>query len=154
MSAYDGKTCAVSFSIQPETAAPDGLTWTVLGMMRTKSLKISWDTADTTADSTPDSAKSAIATRKSVEFSGDGVSYDDAAYNQRILKAHINLPGATTQNQPKAWIKMQFESGESYIGPFMITGLSVDAPEADAETWSIEATSNGPVAYATGIVVV
>lgn len=151
MSAYDGKTCAVSFSIQPETASPGSLSWTTLGMMRTKSLKIGWDTADTTADSTPDAAKTALATRKSVEFSGDGVSYDDAAYNQRTLKAHINTPGVITQNQPKAWIKMEFESGESYIGPFIITSLSVDAPEADAETWSIEATSNGSVVYDAGV---
>lgn len=147
MSAHDGKTCAVSFSIQPETAAPGTLVWTTLGMMKTKSLKVAWDTADSTADSTPDAAKTAIATRKSVTFSGDGVSYDDAAYNQRTLKSHINNPGATTQNQPKAWIKMAFESGETYIGPYIITSLSVDTPEADVETWSIEATSNGNVAY-------
>lgn len=151
MSAYDGKDCAISFSLQPETADPGTLAFTTLGMMRTKSLKISWDTADTTADSTPNSAKSALATRKSVEFSGDGVSYDDAAYNQRTLKAHVNAPGATTQNQPKAWIKMDFLSGESYIGPYIITSLSIDAPEADAETWSIEATSNGPVVYSPGV---
>ena len=147
MSAHDGKTCAVSFSIQPETATPGTLVWTTLGMMKTKSLKVAWDTADSTADSTPDAAKTAIATRKSVTFSGDGVSYDDAAYNQRTLKAHINNPGTTTQNQPKAWIKMAFESGETYIGPYIITSLSVDTPEADVETWSIEATSNGNVAY-------
>lgn len=147
MSAHDGKTCAVSFSIQPETATPGTLVWTTLGMMKTKSLKVAWDTADSTADSTPDAAKTAIATRKSVTFSGDGVSYDDAAYNQRTLKAHINNPGTTTQNQPKAWIRMAFESGETYIGPYIITSLSVDTPEADVETWSIEATSNGNVAY-------
>lgn len=147
MSAHDGKTCAVSFSIQPETATPGTLVWTTLGMMKTKSLKVAWDTADSTADSTPNAAKTAIATRKSVTFSGDGVSYDDAAYNQRTLKSHINNPGATTQNQPKAWIKMAFESGETYIGPYIITSLSVDTPEADVETWSIEATSNGNVAY-------
>ena len=147
MSAHDGKTCAVSFSIQPETATPGALAWATLGMMKTKSLKVAWDTADSTADSTPNAAKTAIATRKSVTFSGDGVSYDDAAYNQRTLKAHINAPGVTTQYQPKAWIKMAFESGETYIGPFQITSLSVDTPDADVETWSIEATSNGNVAY-------
>lgn len=147
MSAHDGKTCAVSFSLQPQTASVGGLAWTTLGMMKTKSMKIAWDTADSTADSTPDAAKTAVATRKSVTFSGDGVSYDDAAYNQKVLKAHINAPGVTTQYQPKAWIKMVYESGETYIGPFMITSLSNDSPEADVETWSIEATSNGNVAY-------
>jgi len=147
MSAHDGKTCAVSFSIQPETATPGALVWTTLGMMKTKSMKIAWDTADSTADSTPLAAKTALATRKSVTFSGDGVSYDDAAYNQRVLKAHINSPGVTTQYQPKVWVKLAYESGETYVGPYIITSLSVDSPEADVETWSIEATSNGNVAY-------
>ncbi len=147
MSAHDGKTCAVSFSLQPETATPGALVWTTLGMMKTKSMKTAWDTADTTADSTPGSNKSALATRKSVTFSGDGVSYDDAAYNQRVLKGHINNPGVATQYQPKAWLKLVYESGASYVGPFIITSLSEDSPEADAETWSIEATSNGAIAY-------
>jgi len=147
MSAHDGKTCAVSFSIQPETATAGSLVWTTLGMLKTKSMKIAWETADTTADSTPNAAKTAIATRKSVTFSGDGVSYDDAAYNQKVLKAHVNTPGVITQYQPKAWIKLAYESGATYIGPFMITSLSEDSPESDAETWSIEATSNGNVAY-------
>jgi predicted secreted protein len=147
MSAYDGKTCAVSFAIAPETAAVPTV-WTTLGMMRTKSISGTWDTADSTADSTPNSAKTAIATRKSFSFSGDGVSYDDAAYNQRTLKSQFFNPGSTTQNQPKAWFKLAYASGESFIGPFMMTSWKDDSPEADVQTWSIEAASNGNVVYA------
>ena len=151
MSAYDGKNAIVSFSIQPETATPGTLVWTTLGMMRTKSLGGTWETASSTADSTADSASTVIATRRSFSFSGDGVSYDDAAYNQRTLKNHFFNPGTVTQNQPKAWFKLAYPSGESFIGAFMITSWSDESPEADVQTWSIEATSNGNVVYDDGV---
>lgn len=148
MSSYDGKTCVVSFSATAEGTLPT--VWTALGMMRTKSIAGTWDTADTTADSTADSAKTVIATRRSFTFSGDGVSYDDAVHNQRTLKNHFYNPGSATGNQPKAWFKLAFASGESFIGPFMVTSWTDDAPDADAITWSIEAVSNGNVTYDDG----
>lgn len=152
MSAHDGKYCAVSFSIAPETATVGTLVWKVLGMMKTKSLKGTWDTADSTADSTPDSSKTAIATRLSASFSGDGVSYDDDVYNQRALKGQFFNPAIATQGQPKAWFKLEYESGESFIGSYLMTSWSDDSPEADVQTWSIEATANGKVTYDDGVV--
>ena len=91
------------------------------------------------------------ATRRSFSFSGDGVSYDDAAYNQRTLQNHFFNPGTVTQNQPKAWFKLAYPSGETFIGAFMITSWSDESPEADVQTWSIEATSNGNVVYDDGV---
>lgn len=152
MSAHDGKTCAVSFSIAAKGATVGTLVWSVLGMMKTKSLKATWDTADSTADSTPDASKTALATRIGVTFSGDGVSYDDAAYNQRALKGQFFNPSATTSGQPEAWFKLVYASGESYTGYFLMTSWSDDAPEADAQTWSVEATAQGKVIYADGVV--
>ncbi len=146
MSAYDGKNCIVKFAIAPETAAVP-TTWTTLGMMRTKSMAGTWDTADSTADSTPDSAKTVIATRRSSSFSGDGVSYDDAVHNQKALKSQFYNPGVATQNQPKAWFQLTYPSGEKFTGPFMITSWTDDAPEADVGTWSLEAVSNGNTVY-------
>lgn len=147
MSAYNGTDCAVSFAIAPESAAVGGLVWSSLGMMKTKSLKTTWDTADTTADKTANAGKTAIATRLATSFSGDGVSYDDAVYNQRALKSQFFNPGVSTQNQPKAWFKLEFPSGEKFIGPYLMTSWSDDQPDADAGTWSLEAQINGRVAY-------
>ncbi|MBP9148705.1 MAG: hypothetical protein KBG00_07970 [Rhodoferax sp.] len=151
MSAYDGKTCAVSFSIAAKGATVGTLVWKELGMMKTKSMKATWDTADSTADSTPDSSKTAIATRIGVAFSGDGVSYDDAAYNQRGLKDQFFNPAVTTAGQPEAWFKLEYESGESFTGFFLMTSWSDDSPEADVQTWSIEASAQGKVTYADGV---
>ena len=150
MSAFDGKNAAVSYSIQPETFSGTH-TWSALGMMRTKSLKGTWETADSTADSTANSATTLLATRRSFSFSGDGVAYDDAAYNQLALKTQFFAPGSTTQNMPKAWIKIVYPSGETFTGPFMITSFNSDTSDKDVATWSIEATSNGNVVYDDGV---
>lgn len=152
MSAHDGKTCAVSFSIAAKGATVGTLVWSVLGMMKTKSLKATWDTADSTADSTPDASKTAIATRQSISFSGDGVSYDDAAFNQRALKDQFFNPSVTTSGQPEVWLKLVYASGESFTGYFLLTSWSDDAPEADVQTWSIEATAQGKAVYADGVI--
>jgi predicted secreted protein len=150
MASFDGKTAALSFSIQPPEFSGTH-TWLPLGMMRTKDFEFTTDTVDTTADSTANSAKTVLATRRSASFSGDGVSYDDAAYNQRTLKNHYHNPGSVTGNRPEIWFKLAYASGESYTGPFVITSLSQAAPEADVCTFSLSATSNGHVAYDDGI---
>ena len=151
MSAYDGKTAAVSFSIAASTATVGTLTWLTLGMMRTKSIKSTWDNADSTADSTPDSGKTAIATRLGHSFSGDGVSYDDAIHNQRALKNQFYNPSATTSGQPEAWFKIEYESGEVFTGYYLMNSWSDDSPEADVQTWSIEATCQGKLTYDDGV---
>jgi len=147
MGAFVGRDVLVEFAIANEDAAVGGLTWQTLGMMRGKSMKTSWETADTTADDSPSFTKTNLVTFKSVEFSGDGVSYTDAIYNQKVMKAHAISPGAATSNQPKAWIRMTDPDGSKYTGPFIITEWSDDRPHADAATWSISAMSNGNVAY-------
>ncbi len=146
MGAHVGRDVLVEFAIAAEDAVESGLTWKTLGMMRGKSLKTSWDTADTTADSSPDQTKTAAATFRNVEFSGDGVSYDDATYNQEDLEAHVADPSATS-DQPKAWFRLTYPSGKKYSGPFMITEWSNDSPYSDTGTWSISATSNGAVTF-------
>lgn len=147
MGAHIGKDVVVEFAIASEDAVVSGLTWIALGMMRGKSLKTSWDSADTTADDSPDQTKTQLTTFKNVEFSGDGVSYDDAVYNQELLEQHVVSPGAETQNAPKAFFRLTYPSGKKYTGPFLVTEWSNDSPHSDAATWSITASSNGAVVF-------
>lgn len=144
MSAFSGRDVAVEFAIGVETATVGALTFKNLGMMRTKSFKVSWETIDTTADDSPQFTKTSLVSFKSVEFSGDGVSYDDALYNQAELEAHIHVPGSTTQNQPKIWLRLTFPDAV-FVGPFIATEWSRDASYTDAGTWSMSASSNGAV---------
>lgn len=144
MSAFSGRDVAVEFAIGVETATVGGLTFKNLGMMRTKSFKVSWETIDTTADDSPEFTKTSLVSFKSVEFSGDGVSYDDEVFNQSELEAHIHVPGSTTQNQPKIWLRLTFPDAV-FVGPFIATEWSRDASYTDAGTWSMAASSNGAI---------
>lgn len=147
MGAHVGRDVKVEFAIAAEDASPGGLTWLTLGMMRGKSIKTGWDTADTTADSSPDYTKTSLVTFKNVEFSGDGVSYDDDVHNQEALEAHVVSPGVGTAHQPKVWFRLTYPSGKKYTGPFIVSEWSNDSPYSDAGTWSISAASNGDVAF-------
>jgi predicted secreted protein len=144
---FVGRDVVVNFAIALESADPAGLTFKRLGMMRGKSMKTSWDTVDTTADMSPSFTKTNLVTFKSMEFSGDGVSYGEAVANQKELKAHVINPGSGTSNQPKVWLQMIDPDGDKYQGPFIVSEWSDERPYADAATWSITAMSNGAVTY-------
>jgi len=147
MGAFVGRDVLLEFSIADENAVAASLSWQTLGMMRGKSMNTSWDTVDTTADQSPAYTKTNLVTFKMVEFSGDGVSYDDAVYNQNTLKAHVVSPGSGTDNQPKVWFRLTDPDGSTYRGPFIVTEWSDERPYAEAATWSISAMSNGDVAF-------
>lgn len=146
MGAFVGRDVVVNFAIGEEDADPTGLTFKRLGMMRGKSMKTDWDTVDTTADQSPAFTKTNLVTFKMVEFSGDGVSFDDVAYNQDEFRLHVVSPGAATSNQPKVWLQMiDPGSGKTYEGPFIVTSWSDERPHANEATWSMSAKSNGDV---------
>lgn len=144
MGAHIGRDVIVEFALKNENTTPADGDYKVLGMMRDKSLNISWETADTTADNSPSLTKTALATFKNFEFSGGGVSYDDEVHNQEVLEAHVVNP-TTTGNQPKAWFRITYPNGKKYVGPFMVSAWSNSSPYADSATWTITATSNGAV---------
>lgn len=146
MPAFVGRDVTVEFAIADENAAIGSLSWQPLGMMRGKTLNSSWEIADTTADDSPQFTKTQLVTFKSVEFSGDGVTYTDAAFNQSTFKAHVINPGAGTGNQPKAWFRLTAPDGVT-VGPFIVTEWNEERPYADAATWSIGAMSNGAVTF-------
>jgi TP901-1 family phage major tail protein len=147
MTAFTGRDVVVEFAIAKEDALPASLVYQRLGMMRGKEMKTSWDTADTTADMSPSFTKTSLVTFKAVEFSGDGVTYTEAAFNQQAFKVQAVSPSAATDNQPKVWLRMTDLSGAVWEGPFIVTEWSDSASYSDAVTWSISASSNGNVTY-------
>jgi len=146
MSATTGRDTTFRYAIADENATVGSLVFKELGMMRGKSMKTKWDTVDTTADKSPDFTKTNLVTFKSVEFSGDGVTYDDAIHNQNEFKAHVISPDSSTANQPKVWFEMTDISG-TYVGPFIVSEWSDERPYADTATWSMSAMSNGQVVF-------
>lgn len=146
--AFVGRDVTVEFSIADESAVVGSLSWSLLGMMRGKSMKTNWDDTDTTADSSPAYTKTQLVTFKMVEFSGDGVSYADTSYNQKTLRAHVISPGAGTNSQPKAWLRLTDPDGSVYTGPFIFTSWEDGRQHDGASTWSVSAKSNGAVTFA------
>lgn len=146
MGAHVGRDVKVEFALKPEAVKPAVGDYLILGMMRAKSLNTTWDTVDTTADKSPNFTKTSLVTFKNVEFSGDGVSYDDEVHNQEVLEQHVVSPPAATGYQPKVWFKITYPSGKVYEGPFIVSNWSNDSPYANEATWSMSAASNGDVA--------
>jgi len=149
MGANVGRDTIIQFAAGLETANPAGLTFKTLGMMRSKSISFTWDTADTTADSSPDYTRTNLVTFKSVEISGDGVSYDDDVHNQDDFESAVVNPGVGTNYQPKVWLKLvtTLPGGDTrtYQGPFIVSEFSREEPYDDAGTFSLSAQSNGAV---------
>lgn len=141
---FVGRDVIVSFAIKDEKTIPTAPEYKRLGMMRTKDWEVQWDDVDTTGDTSPDYTRTSLVTFKSINFSGDGVSYEDTAQNQAELEGHVFSPGAATLGQPKAWLKIEFPDF-TYYGPFLFTSFSRSAPFDDAVTWSSSAKSNGAV---------
>lgn len=145
MGKYIGKSFAFEFAIAAENSSPLALTYSALGAMRDKSVKISWDTVDATADDSPANTKENLAAFKSIEISGSGVSRGAERPNQDVLEAQVNNPSAVTGNQPCVWLRLTHPSGKHYYGYFLVSEFSTDAPYADVITWSMTANSNGAV---------
>lgn len=146
MTAATGRDTAFEYAIGDENASVGSLVFKELGMMRGKSMKTKWETVDTTADKSPAFTKTNLVTFKSVEFSGDGVTYNDAVYNQNEFKAQVISPGAATAYQPKVWLRMTDITGQ-YVGPFIIPEWSDERPHAAEATWSMSGMSNGDVVF-------
>jgi predicted secreted protein len=146
MTAYVGRDVLIEYAIADENASSGSLSWLTLGMMRGKGMEVTWDTADATADKSPQFTKQTLVTFKDVKFTGDGVSYTDAVHNQATLKAHVYNPSSATANQPKVWLRQTAPDGVT-SGPFILNKWSSDSPYSDVATWSIEAGSNGAVTF-------
>lgn len=144
---FVGRDVVVNFAIAKPDADPAGLTFKRLGAMRGKEMKVSWDTVDTTADTSEAYTKENLATFKSVEFSGDGVSYGEDVANQKEFKGQVIAPTIATDNQPQIWLQMIDPDGDIWEGPFLITEWSDSRPYSDACTWSTTGMSNGAVTY-------
>lgn len=147
MGSHVGRDVVVEFAVGDEDQTEASLTWYVLGMMRGKSIKTSWDTVDTTADKSPAFTKTSLVTFKAVEISGDGVAYDDDVHNQQRMEQLVVDPAATEGSQPKAWFRITYPSGKKYVGPFLVNEWANDSPHAGEATWSMNAMSNGQVTF-------
>lgn len=141
---YVGRDVKLYFAVGNPEDDPLTLTFKRMGMMRTKGIDDSWDTADVTGDTSASFTREMLATFKSVKFSGDGICSLDLAENQAEFEDAVVAPTAATAFQPFMWLRLEFPD-KIREGNFLVSSFKSDAPYDDGVTFSFEAESNGAV---------
>jgi hypothetical protein len=143
---YVGRDVLLEYSLQDPSVDVATLNFVRLGMMRSKELNMSWDTVDTTGDTSPNFLKSNLVTFKEVTISGDYVSQNPDTSNQGDFEDHVFSPPASTGNQPYVWFRITFgANGRVVTGNFLVNESNSSMPYSDAVTGSFSAMSNGEI---------
>jgi Bacterial surface proteins containing Ig-like domains len=136
-SKFVGKSVLAEFALACGDVDPMTLTWLPLGAARNKSLTMSADTVDATADDSVGSFRDTLITYKTFEVSIDGVTKrdDGTTSNQQLLFEHF-----VTDPQPYVWIRLTGPIN-TVIGFCVLTEFSQEFPYDDIATYSITASA-------------
>jgi uncharacterized protein YjdB len=136
-SKFVGKSVLAEIALACGDVDPMALTWLPLGAARNKSLTMSADTVDATADDSVGSFRDTLITYKTFEVSIDGVTKrdDGTTTNQQLLFDHF-----VTDPQPYVWIRLTGPIN-TVIGFCVLTEFSQEFPYDDVATYSITASA-------------
>ena len=136
--AYTGKNVLVDVAFGcGDVPDPRDLSFMPFGAMRTKSLNISQDTNDATADDTVGFFREMIGSYKNFTFSGDGVARakDGSRSNVVMLTKYF-----MTVQQANVWTRITYPD-ITVIFYGMINDMSRESPNDDVATYSFEVTA-------------
>lgn len=136
-SKFVGKSVLAEFALACGDVDPNTLTFLPLGAARNKSLTMSADTVDATADDSAGSFRDTLITYKTFEVSVDGVTArdDGTTVNQQLLFDHF-----VTDPQPYVWIRLTGPIN-TVIGFCVLTEFSQEFPYDDVATYSMTASA-------------
>ena len=136
-SKFVGKSVLAEFALACGDVDPMALTWLPLGAARNKSLTMSADTVDATADDSVGSFRDTLITYKTFEVSIDGVTArdDGTTVNQQLLFDHF-----VTDPQPYVWIRLTGPINTT-IGFCVLTEFSQEFPYDDVATYSMTSSA-------------
>lgn len=141
---YVGRDVLLEYSTQAPTTDTASLTFTRLGMCRSKEFNLSWDTVTSTGDTSPQFLQENLATFKSATVSGDYVAMGSDIEGQAAFEDHIITPPAATGYQPFMWLRITFaNTGRVVTGNFLVNENNMSAPYSDVVTGTFSAMSNG-----------
>lgn len=148
--AKTGAELAISFAIGCPSSDPKTLTFLDVGMARSKSFNTSIDTIDVTADKSLGDRRAFIPSYKTDTIDVDGISYQDAIYNQKVLRNHIKFgdAGGPTAGKPFLWIMLVhpvYEQVEYY--PVIASSWDDTGTYDDAVQWSTSFSSAGAPSF-------
>ena len=134
---FVGKSVLAEFALACGDVDPMTLTWLPLGAARNKSLTMSADTVDATADDSVGGFRDTLITYKTFEVSIDGVTKrdDGTTSNQQLLFNHF-----VTDPQPYVWIRLTGPIN-TVIGFCILTEFSQEFPYDDIATYSLTASA-------------
>ena len=146
---FVGKNVLAEFALACGDVDPMTLTWLPLGAARNKSLTMSADTVDATADDSVGSFRDTLITYKTFEVSIDGVTKrdDGTTSNQQVLFEHF-----VTDPQPYVWIRLTGPIN-TVIGFCVLTEFSQEFPYDDVATYSITASATSRPGGAASVIV-
>lgn len=138
-SKFVGKSVLAEFALACGDVDPMTLTWLPLGAARNKSITMSADTVDATADDSVGSFRDTLITYKTFEVSIDGVTKrdDGTTSNQQLLSEHF-----VTDPQPYVWIRLTGPI-KTTIGFCILTEFSEEYPYDEIATYSLTASATG-----------
>lgn len=138
-SKFVGKSVLAEFALACGDVDPMTLTWLPLGAARNKSITMSADTVDATADDSVGSFRDTLITYKTFEVSIDGVTKrdDGTTSNQQLLAEHF-----VTDPQPYVWIRLTGPI-KTTIGFCILTEFSEEYPYDEIATYSLTASATG-----------
>lgn len=134
---FVGKSVLAEFALACGDVDPLTLSWLPLGAARNKSLTMSADTVDATADDSVGSFRDTLITYKTFEVSIDGVTKrdDGTTTNQQLLFNHF-----VTDPQPYVWIRLTGPIN-TVTGFCVLTEFSQEFPYDDVATYSMTASA-------------
>lgn len=134
---FVGKSVLAEFALACGDVDQNTLTWLPLGAARNKSLTMSADTVDATADDSVGGFRDTLITYKTFEVSIDGVTKrdDGTTSNQQLLFNHF-----VTDPQPYVWIRLTGPIN-TVIGFCILTEFSQEFPYDDIATYSLTASA-------------
>jgi uncharacterized protein YjdB len=147
---FVGKSVLAEFALACGDVDPNTLTWLPLGAARNKSLTMSADTVDATADDSVGGFRDTLITYKTFEVSIDGVTKrdDGTTSNQQLLFNHF-----VTDPQPYVWIRLTGPIN-TVIGFCILTEFSQEFPYDDIATYSLTASATSRPGGLASVIVV
>lgn len=117
--------------------------WRLFGAGRSKSLTLTYDTVDATADDVVGSIRDNLATWLNFEISADGVCRrsDDANSNQTALMKHFLNP-VETGGQPIIVVRVTMPD-ITIVSAMLMSEFSREFPYDDVATWSLSMAVTG-----------
>lgn len=133
--AYTGRSVLVDVAFGcGDVPDPKTLNYMPFGAMKTKSLSMSQDTVDATADDTQGFFRDMIGTYKDFTFSGDGIARakDGSRSNVVMLTKYF-----MTNQQANVWTRVTYPDITVWFYG-LISDMSREAPDDDVATYSFE----------------